>query len=246
MAQITGDAKYKNIVKGNIDYWTNSVTTTPGGLKFRTGWGTLRYTAAECMLALVYYKTSNDSEAMNLAKSQIDYILGTNPQGMSYEVGFGSKYPKYPHHRAASGRNESAGEKKTEPEKHILYGALVGGPDQNDSYIENIEEYQHSEVAIDYNAGFVGALAGISNYFGQNQSVEKINDPDVKDSNTTNTILGDLNDDGVVNGRDIVMMRQYLAGKTVSGIDKNALDINGDGAVNGRDLMELIKKVSNN
>nr|6KGC_B Chain B, And cellulose-binding endoglucanase family 9 CelL ortholog dockerin domain [Clostridium acetobutylicum ATCC 824]6KGD_B Chain B, And cellulose-binding endoglucanase family 9 CelL ortholog dockerin domain [Clostridium acetobutylicum ATCC 824] len=62
----------------------------------------------------------------------------------------------------------------------------------------------------------------------------------------SNTILGDLNDDGVVNGRDIVMMRQYLAGKTVSGIDKNALDINGDGAVNGDDLMELIKKVSNN
>ncbi|URZ01439.1 glycoside hydrolase family 9 protein [Clostridium felsineum] len=245
MAQITGDDKYKKIVNSNIDYWTNSVKTTPGGLKFRTGWGTLRYTAAECMLALVYYKTSNESRALDLAKGQIDYILGSNPQGMSYEVGFGDKYPKFPHHRAASGRNETAGEKKTQPEKHILYGALVGGPDESDNYQDNIEDYQHSEVAIDYNAGFVGALAGISNYFGQGQTVEKINDPEVKDTTVT-TVPGDLNDDGVINGRDIMMMRQYLAGKTVNGLDKNALDVNGDGIVNGRDLMELIKKVSNN
>ncbi|WP_234122455.1 glycoside hydrolase family 9 protein [Clostridium hydrogenum] len=171
LAQITNDPKYKTIVEENLDYWMEDVKTTQGGLKYLTDWGTLRYTAAECMLAEVYYKTTNVDKYINFAKSQIDYILGNNPENMSYEVGFGSNYPKYPHHRAASGRleGEPGNESKTEPEKHLLYGALVGGPDDNDKYVDNIEDYQHSEVALDYNAGFVGALAGMTNYYGAKQ-----------------------------------------------------------------------------
>ena len=36
------------------------------------------------------------------AKSQIDYILGTNPMKTSYLVGYGPKYPTRVHHRGAS------------------------------------------------------------------------------------------------------------------------------------------------
>ena len=43
--------------------------------------------------------------------------------------------------------------------RHILYGALVGGPDATDYWEDNIDDYIMNEVAIDYNAGFVGALA---------------------------------------------------------------------------------------
>lgn len=32
----------------------------------------------------------------------MDYILGLNPKGTSYMVGYGSNYPKKVHHRAAS------------------------------------------------------------------------------------------------------------------------------------------------
>lgn len=56
---------------------------------------------------------------------------------------------------------------------------------------------------------------------------------------------GDVNDDGVVNGRDVMELRRYLAGQT-STIDKDAADVNGDGIINGRDLMEIMKKVSGN
>jgi hypothetical protein len=113
------------------------------------------------MIAEVYYKTSNNPEHLNFAKGQIDYMLGSNPMNMSYEVGFVDKYPQFPHHRAASGWTQLETD---------------GEPDQNDNYTDNIEDYQHTEVAIDYNSGFVGALAGMTKYYGQNQTPEKMSD----------------------------------------------------------------------
>lgn len=44
---------------------------------------------------------------------------------------------------------------------NLLYGALVGGPDQNDQYSDDRSDYVHNEVAVDFNAGFQGALAGM-------------------------------------------------------------------------------------
>ena len=47
-----------------------------------------------------------------------------------------------------------------EPNVHTLYGALVGGPGQNGDYTDKRSDYQHNEVACDYNAGFQSAVAG--------------------------------------------------------------------------------------
>lgn len=46
------------------------------------------------------------------------------------------------------------------PNPHVLYGALVGGPGENDDYTDSRTDYQHNEVACDYNAGFQSAVAG--------------------------------------------------------------------------------------
>lgn len=43
----------------------------------------------------------------------------------------------------------------------VLNGALVGGPDANDNYSDNRDNYQQNEVAVDYNAGFQSAVAGL-------------------------------------------------------------------------------------
>jgi len=40
-----------------------------------------------------------------------------------------------------------------------LYGALVGGPDVDDNYVDDREDYVANEVACDYNAGFQSAVA---------------------------------------------------------------------------------------
>ncbi len=171
LATLSKNPLYKSIADDHIDYWQNRLKTTPAGLKYLDSWGVCKYPAAESMVQLVYYKYFGNQKCLDFAKSQIDYILGDNPNNMSYEVGFGDNYPKYPHHRAASGVLEGppADEKKELPERHILYGALVGGADMNDEYHDNVNEYVYSETGLDYNAGFVGALAGMSEFYGKDQ-----------------------------------------------------------------------------
>jgi hypothetical protein len=39
---------------------------------------------------------------------------------------------------------------------YTVFGALVGGPDQDDRFKDTRDNYQQTEVAIDYNAGFTG------------------------------------------------------------------------------------------
>lgn len=180
MSQLSDKPKYKEATEENLDFWMNEIMTTPGGLKYLHEWACLKYAASESFLALVYNKYSPNQKYVDFAKSQIDYILGDNPRKSSYVVGFGDNYPKFPHHRAASGRleGELTREDKDDPERHILYGALVGGPKDDDSYVDDINQYVYTEVGLDYNAGFVGAMAGMTQLFGKDQQPEET--PDVE------------------------------------------------------------------
>ena len=49
---------------------------------------------------------------------------------------------------------------------------------------------------------------------------------------------GDINDDGVVNGKDGIILSQYLA-EWGTEINLDAADVNGDGVVNGKDSIIL-------
>ena len=97
----------------------------------------------------------------------MNYILGDNPRQSSYVVGYGQNAPQHPHHRTAHSswlNNEDI----PANHRHILYGAMVGGPDASDGYTDDIGDYVSNEVATDYNAGFTGALAKMNLLFGQN------------------------------------------------------------------------------
>jgi hypothetical protein len=48
------------------------------------------------------------------------------------------------------------------PNPQILTGGLVGGPDINDTYEDDRDDYVRNEVACDYNAGFQSAVAAIA------------------------------------------------------------------------------------
>lgn len=47
------------------------------------------------------------------------------------------------------------------PNPQVLRGALVGGPDQSDTYVDDRNDYVKNEVATDYNAAFTSALAAL-------------------------------------------------------------------------------------
>lgn len=51
-------------------------------------------------------------------------------------------------------------EKYKGPNPQVLYGALVGGPDQNDKYNDDRDDTLRNEVACDYNAGLQSSVAG--------------------------------------------------------------------------------------
>ena len=174
LARIKGsNSEYKESVERYLDWWTTGydgekITYTPKGLAWLDQWGALRYSTTTAFLACVYadWEGTDKEKAktyMEFAQSQADYALGST--GRSFVVGFGENSPQSPHHRTAHG---SWADSQTVPEKHrhILYGALVGGPDSSDSYTDDIGDYVSNEVACDYNAGFVGLLAKMYQLYG--------------------------------------------------------------------------------
>lgn len=174
LSQLTGKAIYRSTTERWLDYWTSGyygerVTYTPGGLAWLDQWGSLRYAANTAFLAFVYgdwlanggQDPTRASRYQSFATQQIRYILGDNPQGRSYVVGFGSNPPTKPHHRTSHG-SWTNNIQQPDSQRHILYGALVGGPDANDAYTDDRSNYVNNEVALDYNAGLTGALARLT------------------------------------------------------------------------------------
>ncbi|XP_071510732.1 uncharacterized protein [Diadema antillarum] len=166
MSSGTAKASYRAAVETYLDGWLRGgdVTYTPGGLAWRAQWGSLRYSANTAFLASIACREGLRSEYCEFAQEQIHYMLGAN--GRSFVVGFGVNPPDRPHHGSSScpdlpapcGWNEY---NAPGPNPQVLYGALVGGPDVNDNFVNDRTDFIQNEVACDYNAGFQSAVAGI-------------------------------------------------------------------------------------
>ena len=173
LAQETGKPQYRNDVEGWLNHWTDKsgggITYTPGGLAWLSQWGSLRYSANTAFLADIYSDTVNDpnNRYSDFAEGQIDYILGDNPNNRSYVVGFGENSPQNPHHRGAHGSTTNNINDPVD-NRNVLVGALVGGPSapNDNAYTDDRTNYITNEVALDYNAGFTGALARM---YGESQ-----------------------------------------------------------------------------
>ena len=171
LAALTGKAKYTNAIETHLDHWQpdGGIAYTPGGLAWLDTWGSLRYAANTSFIAFAYAKMVGDPDGRYQAfgESQIDYILGNNPRNSSYVCGFGENSPTQPHHRSAHG---SWNNQITDPlpNRHTLWGALVGGPASADDfdYADVRSDYIANEVACDYNAGLVASLGRMTEYFG--------------------------------------------------------------------------------
>ena len=146
---------------------------TPAGYYFVDNWGSARYNTAAQFTALVYDKyqkgkdrydeSQPDYHFSEWALGQMEYLLGDNPMDRCYVVGYNEKSAKFPHHRAASGLTMA---EDTAEHKHVLWGALVGGPRKNDEHSDTTNDWIDNEVTIDYNAAFVGAAAGLYLRYG--------------------------------------------------------------------------------
>ncbi|KAF7804877.1 endoglucanase 17 [Senna tora] len=166
---------------------------TPGGLLFKMSVSNMQYVTSTCFLLVAYAKyltsahmvvhcggtTVSPNTLRNIAKKQVDYLLGDNPLKMSYMVGYGPSYPRRIHHRGSSlpsiaihpaNIQCSAGFSalnSQSPNPNILVGAVVGGPDLYDRFPDQRSDYAQSEPATYINAPLLGPLAYFAHSFRQ-------------------------------------------------------------------------------
>ncbi|OAY71643.1 Endoglucanase 1 [Ananas comosus] len=168
-----------------------SVKYTPGGLLYKMNGSNMQYVTTTSFLLSVYskylkaskqtFKCDNlvvtPAQLRVLVKKQVDYILGENPRGMSYMVGYGENFPRRIHHRDSSIPTIRVSAEAVgcdggfpflysdKPNPNILTGAVVGGPDENDNFADDRNNYAESEPAIYINAPLVGALSYLAANF---------------------------------------------------------------------------------
>jgi len=177
----TGKQEWIDHISHHLDYWDEGyggkrVTYTPDGLAWLMNWGANRHSANTVWIAKVAADTifkdnaSLASKYNDWAKGQLDYMFGDNDLGLCYVLGMGDKNPTAIHHRTTSGVHddhwndlgqEGSNEGWQTEYAHTLYGALVGGPNQSGEYTNSVAQYEYSEVAIDYNAGFTAAMCAM-------------------------------------------------------------------------------------
>lgn len=199
-AEIDGDW---STVNSAIDSNFKNCNAKVGNYICLNDWGSARYSTLMQFVALVSDKNNNTETYKELCQGQMAYLLGDNSiksngnTSTCFVTGFAPNSAKYPHHRAASGTSEA----KTDNKKyqHTLVGALVGGPNTSGQYIDitdNGQElcYQVNEVALDYNAGLVGAAAGLYAAYGTGATYSNVtetpqnDDIEIDESANANTL----------------------------------------------------------
>ncbi|CAM6091537.1 unnamed protein product [Calypogeia fissa] len=163
-----------------------NLARSPGGMLYTQAWNNMQFVTSGAFLVTYYADLLNThggqlhcsgsfvqpNELLALGQSQADYILGSNPRGESYMVGYGQNFPKFVHHRGASIPSiyeDSAQEQcrtgystwyiSPNPNPNTLVGAIVGGPDQNDNYQDSRNNWEGGEACVYNNAPLVGLLA---------------------------------------------------------------------------------------
>ena len=170
---------------------TDYLKKTPAGFSMLNEYGSARYNTAAELCCLVYAKEAKDHEKKNdpmrfaeWAKGQMEYIMGKNPMNRPYIVGWSPTAASHPHHRAAHG-SKDLNMDHPENQVHVLWGALVGGPDAGDWHRDITKDYVYNEVAVDYNAAVVGACAGLYYFYGDETMKNQENFPPPESSYKT-------------------------------------------------------------
>ncbi|WP_372014615.1 glycoside hydrolase family 9 protein [Pseudoxanthomonas sp. 10H] len=132
-------------------------------------WGSSAMALNQGLVLLQGYRLTRQRDYLDAAQSQLDYVLGRNPLGVSFVTGYGVRTPMHVHHRP------SQADGVAEP----VPGWLSGGPNprQQDlgdckdvtypskapalSWIDHDCSYASNEVAINWNAPLVYVAAGL-------------------------------------------------------------------------------------
>lgn len=224
-----------------VDYIKGIVNANSNQFYIMNSWGSARHNTLmqTCALVVTKHKDKSGADFSEWCKKQMNMVLGENNATVCLVVGYNDISATSPHHRAASGLyvddswsqwNGWSGNYAEVPTSHVLYGALCGGPTTNDFTTfrkYDAKDATSNEVAIDYQAGLVGASVGLYAAFGTGEVVASIGDgvevypaeiavangetPTTPSQPVQDINYGDSNCDGDVNLADAVLILQYLA-----------------------------------
>lgn len=126
-------------------------------------WGSNMVVADNAMLLFMANYLDQNEEYVQIAKAQVNYLLGTNANSYCFVTGYGSLSPKSPHHRPSQVLDKT------------MTGMLVGGPDCNledpyakatladkpkaKCYVDHVQSFSCNEVTVYWNSPLVYILA---------------------------------------------------------------------------------------
>ncbi|KNY28339.1 glycoside hydrolase family 9 protein [Pseudobacteroides cellulosolvens] len=212
----------------------------------------------EAIVMAYAYDLSKDIKYINALTESIDYLMGRNPIYRVYVSGYGEYPVQHPHHRFFCPQFFIPDYIDT-IYPSVPPGFIVGGPysgihdpwassgnpfkcaSQQD-YLDYPESWDTNSVSISWNA----SLAWVTYYldaFGKEIPVQPFYTPTNTPTNTqtpTNfRIPEDLNNDGVINMADVVIIAFAFNSTWETDL---TCDLNNDGAVNMTDVMRLALK----
>lgn len=222
--------KVKNLVISQANTLASNTSNNAYGVAIsKFDWGSNMTVAnAGIILGLAYHLTG-DKNYLDGAESNLNYLLGRNPNAFCYVTGYGTVSPQNPHHRPSMAKGQS------------MKGMLVGGVNSNleDSaakahltntpsakcYVDHSESYSTNEITIYWNSPLIYLLSLT----------------EAKSSGGEN--IGDVNSDGKVDTQDIKLLKEYLLGITTTLPKPENADLDGDGILTAFDLAVHKQKV---
>eukprot|EP00879_Flechtneria_rotunda_P009977 GHRR01010433.1.p1 GENE.GHRR01010433.1~~GHRR01010433.1.p1 ORF type:complete len:1225 (+),score=296.26 GHRR01010433.1:1011-4685(+) len=174
--QATKDPVYKTSVQQFVQQWMSTtgssgdIMYTKKGLAKAQPDGNLQHTANAAFYVMVAAKELMGGKYMLYAcwaRTQIGYMLGD--AGKSYVTGYGAMQPRKTPHKAASCPPPDVADctwesayYTTDPNYHTLRGGLVGGPDNDDYWVDDRDQNNPANtVSLVNTAGFSATLAGL-------------------------------------------------------------------------------------
>jgi endoglucanase len=124
-------------------------------------WGSNGVVARSCMNLAVAYRLAADEAYPDACVHQLDYLLGRNYFGRSMVTGVGLRPPLHPHHRPSQALGRPwpgllvGGPNGSSQDNPNLSGGILPGQ----AWFDEAGDYFTNEVAINWNAALVYALA---------------------------------------------------------------------------------------
>jgi hypothetical protein len=154
---------FASAVQGSLSGLASyTISNTVNGFDFIDKWGSLR------LACNAQFVRACAGQELEKTQQLMDFIYGNNSQNICFQIGYANNSSKNAHHRAAA-----PGMMVT---KNVLVGAMVGGPESFENateftYNDEVSNYVGNEVALDYQAGFVGCLAALMSTYGTSDQI---------------------------------------------------------------------------